>query len=421
MSRTNGTHDQGSAVVMAAECVFLSWVLYNVFLLSYVCSLRPNDLLHHLKEKGLKSSTFCTVIHGFRDSVVTLLRNRVNFFRHLGYLAHHRKTFLSSSLAHHPNSVAGFRLIRLLFCGDISPNPGPAPNCNKKLRSVCRRSVAHNHRVIQCDVCLCWCHIKCGKLTPAEYTKLAPFTVSFPWSCTACVISSKNLPFADIRNPSSDLDLSSDGDTSILNESSDNINIVHVQSTPSPNSSLSTCQLPAPPTHTKVSSGLKGMIINCNCLKGPSRFSKFQILLDFHKPNIILGCESKLDCEVPTYSFFPPIYSVFRKDRNRNGGGVFQAIKSEIVCEEMPNFGKDCEILGSSFKIGNCETLYLASCYNSPQDVLEEFSDFFNCVFESSNHHPNIIAAGDFNLGDIDRSSAVPFANNSVTPVGSTQ
>ena len=163
------------------------------------------------------------------------------------------------------------------------------------------------------------------------------------------------------------------------------------------------------------------MIINCNCLKGPSLFSEFQILLDFHKPNIILGCESKLDCEVPTYSFFPPTHSVFRKDRNRNGGGVFQAIKSEIVCEEMPNFGKDCEILWSSVKIGNCETLYLASCYNSPQDVLEQFSDFFNCVFESSNHHPNIIAAGDFNLGDIDRSSEVPFANNSVTPVGSTQ
>ena len=188
-------------------------------------------------------------------------------------------------------------------------------------------------------------------VTPAEYAKLASLTVSFPWSCPACVTSSKNLPFADIRNPSSDLDLSSDGDTSILNESSDTINIVHVQSTPSPNSSLSTCQLPAPPTHTKVSSGLKGMIINCNCLKGPSRFSEFQILLDFHKPNIILGCESKLHCEVPTYSFFPPTYSVFRKDRNRNGGGVFQAIKSEIVCEEMPNFGKDCEILWSSFKI----------------------------------------------------------------------
>ena len=157
------------------------------------------------------------------------------------------------------------------------------------------------------------------KVTPAEYTKLASFTVSFPWSCSAWVTTSKNLPFSDIRNPSSDLDLSSDADTSILNESSDNINIVHVQPTPSPNSSLSTCQLPAPPTHTKVSSGLKGMIINCNSLKGPSRFSEFQVRLDFHKPDIILGCESKLDCEVPTYSVFPPTYSVFVMGRGRGG------------------------------------------------------------------------------------------------------
>ena len=178
------------------------------------------------------------------------------------------------------------------------------------------------------------------------------------------------------------------------------------------------CQLPAPPTHTKVSSGLKGMIINCNGLKGPSHFSEFQVLLDFHKPDIILHCEPKLDCKVPTFSVFPPTYSMFRKDRNRigRGGWVFQAIKSEIVCKEMPNFGKDCEILWSSVKIGNCKTLHLASCYNSPQDVLEQFSDSFYCVFESSYHHPNIITAGEFNLGDIDWSAEVPFANNSVLP-----
>ena len=99
---------------MCFRCVFLSCVLYIVFLLSYVCSPRPNDSLHHLKEKGLKSSTFYTVIHGFRGSVVTLLRIRVNFCRLLGFLAHRCMTFLASSLAYYPNSVAGFRLIRLL-------------------------------------------------------------------------------------------------------------------------------------------------------------------------------------------------------------------------------------------------------------------------------------------------------------------
>ena len=119
MSKRNGTHDQGSAAVKAAGCVFLSCVLCIEFLLSYVSSPRPNDSLLHLNEKVLNSSIFRTVIHGFRDSVVTLLRNRVNFCRHLGYFAHRR--LLASSLAYYPNSFAGFRLIRLLSCGHISP------------------------------------------------------------------------------------------------------------------------------------------------------------------------------------------------------------------------------------------------------------------------------------------------------------
>ena len=195
------------------------------------------------------------------------------------------------------------------------------------------------------------------------------------------------------------------------------IHVVHVQPTPSPNCSLSTCQLAALPTHTKASSGLKGMIINCNGLKGASRFSEFEFFLTF--TNLISSSAVNQSLTVKfqaIQSSRAPI--VFRKDQNRNGGGVFQAIKYEIVCEEKPNFGKDCDILWSLVKIGNCKTLHLASCYrspNSPQDVLEQFLDSFNCGFESSNHHPNIIAAGDFNLGDIDWSAEVTFANNSVT------
>ena len=99
------------------------------------------------------------------------------------------------------------------------------------------------------------------------------------------------------------------------------------------------------------------------------------------------------------------------------GEACSRRLRSEIVCEEKPNYGKDCEILWSSVTIGNCKTPHLASCCrpaNSPQDVLEQFSDSFNCVLESSNHHPNIIEVGEFNLGDIDWSAEVPFANNSV-------
>ena len=105
---------------------------------------------------------------------------------------------------------------------------------------------------------------------------------------------------------------------------------------------------------------------------------------------------------------------MLRKDRNRNRGDAFLAIKSEIVCEEKPTLRKDCEITvaWSKVKIGNSKTVHLASSYrpqNSPHDALEQFSDSINCVFESSNHYPNIIVAGDFNLGDINWSADDPI------------
>ena len=64
------------------------------------------------------------------------------------------------------------------------------------------------------------------------------------------------------------------------------------------------------------------MVINCNGLKGTSHCTEFQALLDFHMPEIVLGCNSKLNKAVPTYSVFLPNYTVFRKDCDCHGGGV---------------------------------------------------------------------------------------------------
>ncbi|CAB3995069.1 Hypothetical predicted protein [Paramuricea clavata] len=144
---------------------------------------------------------------------------------------------------------------------------------------------------------------------------------------------------------------------------------------------------------------LKGMIINCNGLKGASRFTEFQALLDLHNPDVVLGTESKLHKDIPTCSVFPPNYTVYREDRNANG--VFQAVKSDIVCEDCPKFVANCEILWSSVKFQNTKKLYLASYYrppNSSSEALDELQKSINCVFYSTNNHPNIILGGDFKL-----------------------
>lgn len=153
------------------------------------------------------------------------------------------------------------------------------------------------------------------------------------------------------------------------------------------------------------------MVINCNGLKGTSHCTEFLALLDFH----ILGCNSKLDKAVPTYSVFLPNYTVFRKDCDCHGGGVtVWNLRQGKVHLRMWEWNH----LVYNITVGSSRAFHLAFYYRPPyssQEVLEHFLDSFNSIFESSNHHPNIVAAGDFNLKGINLWTEVPSATNQAT------
>ena len=85
--------------------------------------------------------------------------------------------------------------------------------------------------------------------------------------------------------------------------------------------------------------------MNCNGVKGPSKQAAFLATLDIHRPDIVLGCESKLCNSMCTYEFFPKNYTIFRKDCNVNGGGVFVATYDRIISYEIPDLDTDCEII----------------------------------------------------------------------------
>ena len=107
--------------------------------------------------------------------------------------------------------------------------------------------------------------------------------------------------------------------------------------------------------HRKASkrNKIKGMIINCNGLKSTDHSTKFQALLDLHNPDFVLGTESNLHPHVPTYSVFPPSYTVFRNDRNVHP--VFQAVEYDLACVEESGFSADnCETIWTSLKIYIC-------------------------------------------------------------------
>ena len=97
-----------------------------------------------------------------------------------------------------------------------------------------------------------------------------------------------------------------------------------------------------PPIFSSKVKKVKILIMNCNGVKGPSKQAAFLAALDIHRPDVVLGCESKLCNSMCSYEFFPRNYTVFRKDRNVNGGGVFVATSDRIISYEIPELDTDC-------------------------------------------------------------------------------
>ena len=87
------------------------------------------------------------------------------------------------------------------------------------------------------------------------------------------------------------------------------------------------------------------MILDCNGVKGPSKQAAFHATLDVHKPDIVHGCESRLHISMYSYEFFPMNHTVFRKDRNVNGGGVIVATSDRKISYEIPDLDTDCEMI----------------------------------------------------------------------------
>lgn len=89
--------------------------------------------------------------------------------------------FLQSKIHYYANSDSCFQQTRLLVSGDVSSNPGPVTSDKC---SVCSKTVARNHRAINCDHCHKWCHIKCGHVKPRDF-KVLQNMVSFDWGLSS--------------------------------------------------------------------------------------------------------------------------------------------------------------------------------------------------------------------------------------------
>ena len=162
---------------------------------------------------------------------------------------------------------------------------------------------------------------------------------------------------------------------------------------------------------------LKVLSLNCNSVKGKDKNCEFRVLIDQHYPHVILGCESKIDSTLSTYSLFPDHYTeVYRKDRTRARGGVFCAIREDVLASEERDLDRENECIWGSVQFAKSQKLYLGSFYRPPRapvDNLEELENSLTDLFSrGTRRHPSIVIAGDFNAPDIDWANLEVNGNN---------
>ena len=117
------------------------------------------------------------------------------------------------------------------------------------------------------------------------------------------------------------------------------------------------------------------------------------------KVDIIFIVENKLDHTFPESSFRTSGYNKpFRKDRNRNGGGILVFIRDDMPCKELQiNFFNEFEVSFVEINLSHSKWLFVA-CYHPPsQNNVLFFRKLGNQIDFYSKTYDNFFIAGDFN------------------------
>ena len=142
-------------------------------------------------------------------------------------------------------------------------------------------------------------------------------------------------------------------------------------------------------------------IMNVNARSLLAHLDNFTTKLETVEPDIVVVTETYLDQTVLDSELQMAEYNIFRRDRNREGGGVLVATKREL--QGRTTWVDDTyELLGVSIQVPDIGEVHVVGGYrpidNADMGLIERLS----CKVEGIKEEKSMIIAGDFNLPKID-------------------
>ena len=240
-------------------------------------------------------------------------------------------------------------------------------NCKAEC-SLCSSLVLNCHKVVQCDKCDIWVHNECSFLSDSQYETMQ--NTNCTWIC----------PKSENRfNPLGNSD-----------------------------------KTKSSTSKSKFIGGLKFFSININRIRGKKlELLAFHVL---HEPQIVAIQETKIDISISSSELFQETfpYSVYRKDRTLDGGGVMLLIHKDIPHMPITELEKKSKSVWVKV-FANKTAHFVASWYRPPHsgENLTPLEDLQKCdtLFREQlnkirdkhkgNKPPSVHVLGYFNFGDI--------------------
>ena len=223
----------------------------------------------------------------------------------------------------HKTKAVLLYLCILLLAESYAPEPNPGPRAPKYPCGLCQKACKWTTPCVCCDSCDKWFHQECLHMPSAVFNALNDIS----WECCSCGMPNFSSGIFDTTF------FDSSSNCSSLSSSSSNTSFGSPNATSSPtataNRNRTTEQNKRPDIPLRI------LIINCQSIKTPGKKGSLENMVTATNANIIIGNESWLDSTINSNEVFPNGFKVFRKDRNKQGGGVFILIADNLECDEV--------------------------------------------------------------------------------------
>jgi hypothetical protein len=246
-----------------------------------------------------------------------------------------------------PNTYTCRFIIILLVSGDIAENPAPIRNpCGD-----CTKPVKSNQRVILCDGCSYWYHLKCTELSLTDYNNLSQSNKD--WYCRTCILPNFTDSYFD-NSVNEESNTSSIHEMSYFpssNNTTSGINNQHV------NSIFESLR------EARKNNPRNFMIAHININSIRYKFNEIREMLDDKIVDLLLISETKLDQTFNDRLFTVGGYKPLRRGRNCRGGGVMALMNSEFpISRKNDTEFKDLENICLQVYINDRKWLVMGLC-----------------------------------------------------------